>query len=91
MRTWENQRADVLGTADWDMIARIRQSVAIPCIANGDITKRGAGGSRHASQNGSGHADDRVRGAFGNPWVFEQAGAALEEFPNPLSRRFHRV
>lgn len=63
------------GVADWDIIRQVKQAVTIPVLANGDVfTPRDA--IRILTCTG---ADMAMigRGAFGNPWLFEQGNAAL--------------
>lgn len=59
------------GKANWDMIARIKQSVSVPVIGNGDVFS-GEDALRMLDQTGC----DLVmiaRGAQGNPWIFREA------------------
>jgi len=63
------------GTADWDMIAKVKQARAIPVIANGDIVS-GETAVRCLKWTG---ADGLMigRAAFGDPWIFAEVKAAL--------------
>ena len=69
------------GTADWDMIHKVKEQLSIPVIANGDITD-GQAAVRCLKRTG---ADGLMigRSAFGDPWIFGEVQAALrgEEYP----------
>ena len=63
------------GVADWDMIAKVKQQLSVPVIANGDIVD---GQTAVKCLNWT-KADGIMigRASFGNPWVFADAQAAL--------------
>lgn len=63
------------GEADWDMIARVKQTVSIPVIGNGDIFT-----AEDAMEKIARSGVDGVliaRGALGNPWLFRQIKEAM--------------
>lgn len=64
------------GVADWDTIRKVKGQLSIPVIANGDIT---GGESAKKCLKWTG-ADGLMigRSVFGDPWVFEEVGAALK-------------
>ena len=64
------------GKADWDCIARVKRTVTIPVIGNGDVfSAEDAVSLFH--QTGC-DAILVARGAEGNPWIFKQIAAALD-------------
>lgn len=77
------------GVADWDTIAKVKQQCYIPVIANGDIISGESAVKCLKWTNADGLMIGRA--AFGDPWIFSQAKAALkeEDIPEklPLSNR----
>ena len=63
------------GKADWDAIARVRQAVKLPLIANGDVSEP-EDAVRILEATGA-DACMIGRASFGNPWIFARAEAAL--------------
>lgn len=69
------------GTADWDIIHAVREAVRIPVVANGDIFDAEA--ALRCKKRTQAELFMIGRSAFGNPWVFQQVAAALNEAPVP--------
>jgi tRNA-dihydrouridine synthase B len=80
------------GKSDWSLIAAIKKQISIPVIGNGDIAAPGDA-LRMLDETGC----DAVmigRAAIGNPWIFSQVHAMLEnkEFlPVDLAVRIHTM
>ena len=69
------------GTADWDYIAKVKQQLSVPVIANGDII-----GAESALRCLKWTGADGLmigRATFGDPWIFAEVKAAMAGEPIP--------
>ena len=76
------------GQAEWDSIARVVEAVSVPVVGNGDVTS--AERARALLAHAHCAAIMIGRGAQGNPWIFTDVKAGLENRPftppTPLER-----
>jgi nifR3 family TIM-barrel protein len=69
------------GTADWEIIARVKDALTIPVIGNGDITSPETAAEIFELSKCDGIMI--ARGALGNPWVFSEI---IQNKKRPVSR-----
>ena len=78
------------GTADWDVIAQVKAGVSVPVIGSGDVFS--AGDVVALLEHTGVDAVMVARGAQGNPWIFREARALIDEgvvLPRPTA--FERI
>ena len=88
-RTREQQYS---GEADWEVIARVAESVSIPVWGNGDIWNGCLARARVESCGVAGVVIGR--GAMGNPWIFReitQLNQGLKPAQVTLAERFQMI
>jgi len=77
------------GTANWEFIRQVKESVSIPVVCNGDITTVDA--AKQALELSGADGVMIGRGAYGRPWFLSQVMHFLatgERLPDPsISRR----
>ena len=64
------------GVADWDIIRRVKESVNIPVIGNGDV--KSSLDAKKMFEETNVDAIMIGRGALGSPWIFEQIQKELQ-------------
>ena len=69
------------GKADWSVIRRVKETVSIPVIGNGDVT--GPESALALLKETGCDGVMTARAARGNPWIFREIRAALEGRPVP--------
>ena len=69
------------GKANWDEIARVVEALDVPVIGNGDVYSAADVLAMKQHTNCAGVMI--ARGAFGNPWIFQQGRALLAGLPEP--------
>ena len=77
------------GKADWECIRKVKETVHIPVIGNGDITD-GASALCMLEQTGV-DGIMTARAARGNPWIFREIRAALLGKPIPAPPSFAEI
>ena len=73
------------GKADLDIIRKVKESVSIPVIGNGDVVDINSACEMFEKTNVDGIMIGR--GAFGNPWIFKSIATGIEYVPSLDERK----
>lgn len=80
------------GKADWDIIKKVKQSVNIPVIGNGDVIDEES--AKHMIEYTGVDGIMIGRGAMGNPWIFAQIEYYLrtgDKLPRPTNQEKYEI
>ena len=80
------------GKADLDIIKKVKESVNIPVIGNGDVVDEES--ARHMFEYTGVDAIMIGRGSMGNPWIFKQIQHYLstgEKLPRPVNQEKYEI
>lgn len=80
------------GKADWDIIKKVKESVNIPVIGNGDVADEES--AKHMLEYTGVDGIMIGRGSMGNPWIFEQIQHYLktgEKLPRPTNQEKYEI
>lgn len=77
------------GTSDWPCVERVADAVSIPVIGSGDMLD--AATVARVLSKGCVKAVMVARGSYGNPWIFEDAQAALKGEAAPIRTAAERL
>jgi len=80
------------GKADLDIIKKVKESVSIPVIGNGDIIDEES--AKHMLEYTGVDGIMIGRGSMGNPWIFEQIQHYLktgEKLPRPTNKEKYEI
>ena len=80
------------GKADWDIIRKVKESVNIPVIGNGDVIDEESAKAMFEQTGVDGIMIGR--GTMGNPWIFEQIQHYLktgEKLPSPTNQEKYEI